>query len=92
MVKKSCSEDNNFSFQHKDTNIFGNRKFKYENVKLMRVKINKERILLIFCKLNFFKDLFFELRFQLDSAILFFNINVSIDSKKIVRGLGNVLI
>jgi len=72
--------------------MLGNYKSKYGNTKLTKADTNKERSFLDFSESNSFRGLSFESCFQLDSAILFSNIEVSIDSKKCIKGLRNVSI
>src|SRR5947209_8090380 len=89
LVKRSCNEDSNFGRRHNDANTLGSHKSEYENAKLTKDETNKERSVLTFCKSIFFNGLLSECRLRFDSAVLFSRINVSIDSKKITRGLGN---
>src|SRR3984957_12276153 len=89
LVKRSCNEDNNFGRRHNEANTFGSHKFECENAKLTKDETSKERILLTFGESSFLNNLLFECCFRFDSIVLFFNINISIDSKKIIRGLGN---
>ena len=92
LTKRSCNEDINFVHLHKNANMLGNYKSKYGNTKLTKADTNKEKSFLDFSESNSFRGLSFESCFQLDSAILFSNIEVSIDSKKCIKGLRNVSI